>query len=109
MSPAAAILADPAHAGQAIYSPATLALYDLVVLGVSNRFIWRCPTRGMLALYDRHVSDEHLDIGVGTGWYLDKCKFSSGRPELSLMDLNASSLAAAACRIARRHERSDHG
>ena len=101
MRPTTAANTDPAHAGQAIYSPTTLAFYDLVVLGVSNRFIWRCPTRDILALYDRHVSDEHLDIGVGTGWYLDKCRFRSDRPNLSLMDLNASSLAAASRRVAR--------
>lgn len=94
-------VSDPAHAGQAIYSPVTLALYDLVVLTLSNPLVWRCPTRGILALYDRHVTDDHLDVGVGTGWYLDHCRFPSAAPRVGLLDLNASSLAAAARRIAR--------
>lgn len=93
--------ADASHAGQAIYSPTTLALYDLVVLGLSNPLIWRCPTRRILALYDRYVAPAHLDVGVGTGWYLDRCRFPSATPRVGLMDLNASSLAAAARRIAR--------
>ena len=89
------------HAGQAVYSPFTLALYDLVVLRVSNSLIWRCPTRRILSLYETHASGEHLDVGVGTGWYLDSCRFPSAMPRIGLMDLNASSLAAASRRIAR--------
>ena len=92
---------DPTHAGQAIYSRRTLALYDLVVLGLSNPLVWRCPTRRILALYDDHVSDAHLDVGVGTGWYLDHCRFPSKAPRVALLDLNADSLATAARRIAR--------
>jgi hypothetical protein len=92
---------EPSHAGQAIYSPLTLALYDWAVLGVSNPLVWRCPTRTILALYNDHVTDEHLDVGVGTGWYLDRCRFPSGAPRLGLMDLNPNSLAAASRRVAR--------
>src|SRR5215204_7263013 len=58
---------DKAYAGQAIYNPATLALYNIVVLGISNRLIWRCPTRHILQLYNQHATDNHLDVGVGTG------------------------------------------
>lgn len=94
---------DPVHAGQAIYSPTTLAVYDLVVLGISNPLIWRCPTRRILALYDQHVTDDHLDVGVGTGWYLDRCRFPSATPRVGLLDLNRSSLDAASRRIGRYH------
>ena len=98
-----AAIPDPAHAGQAIYTPGTLALYDLVVLAVSNPLIWRCPTRRILELYDRHVATEHLDVGVGTGWYLDHCRFPRGEapPRVGLLDLNPHSLAAASRRVAR--------
>ena len=53
-------------AGQAVYTPWTLDLYDLVVLGLSNRLIWKCPTQRLLDLYNENVSDRHLDVGVGT-------------------------------------------
>jgi hypothetical protein len=89
------------HAGQAIYAPGTLALYDLVVLRLSNPLIWRCPTRRILSLYDQNATDSHLDVGVGTGWYLDRCRFPVPQPRIGLLDLNPDSLAAASHRIAR--------
>lgn len=92
---------DRSHAGQAIYSPVTLALYDLVVLKLSNPLVWRCPTLRILELYDRHAAASHLDVGVGTGWYLDHCAFPNAAPRIGLMDLNPSSLASASSRIAR--------
>jgi hypothetical protein len=88
-------------AGQAIYTPKLLSIYDLLVLGLSNRFIWKCPTPRQLAHYDRHVSANHLDVGVGTGYYLDRCLFPVTAPRVALMDMNANSLDFAARRIAR--------
>ncbi len=88
-------------AGQAIYTPGMLHFYDLRVLWISNRFIWKCPTPRLLAHYDRHVSANHLDVGVGSGYYLDKCRFPSPSPRVALMDLNPNSLAFAARRVAR--------
>jgi ubiquinone/menaquinone biosynthesis C-methylase UbiE len=92
---------DAAYAGQAIYTPATLALYDLVVLAVSNHVIWRCPTSRLARLYNENVTDNHLDVGVGTGWFLDHSRFPGPSPRIGLMDLNASALGAASHRIAR--------
>ncbi|EIZ81960.1 type 12 methyltransferase [Methylobacterium sp. GXF4] len=94
-------MAGDTEAGQAIYNSGTLQLYDLVVLRLSNPLIWRCPTARILALYDRHVGAAHLDVGVGTGWYLDRCRFPTPAPRIGLMDLNADSLDYAARRIAR--------
>ncbi|WP_036287037.1 class I SAM-dependent methyltransferase [Methylosinus sp. PW1] len=88
-------------AGQAVYTPAVLRLYDLLVLGLSNRFVWKCPTPRLRALYDAHVSGNHLDVGVGTGYYLDHCRFPAAAPRVALMDLNADALRFAAARIAR--------
>jgi len=92
---------EQVQAGQAVYTRRTLPLYDFVVLGVSNRFIWRCPTPRLEAHYERHLSANHLDVGVGTGYFLDRCRFPSPAPRVALMDLNADTLAHAAQRIAR--------
>ncbi len=92
---------EQAAAGQAIYTPRMLRLYDLLVLGVSNRFIWKCPTARLLRLYNDNVSDNHLDVGVGTGYYLDKCRFPSDQPQITLLDMNPNCLQAAAARISR--------
>ena len=88
-------------AGQAVYTPAVLAVYDLWVLGLSNRWIWKCPTARLLELYNRHASDHHLDVGVGTGYYLAECRFPGQSPRITLVDLNPNSLRWAAKRIKR--------
>lgn len=89
------------EAGQEVYSPLVLRLYDLLVLGVSNHFLWRCPTAEIVKLYDRNVTARHLDIGVGTGYYLDRARWPVRNPSITLVDLNPNSLAAASRRIAR--------
>ncbi len=92
---------EQVNAGQAVYTTRTLAIYDFAVLGVSNRFIWKCPTHCLVRHYDRHVTDNHLDVGVGTGYFLDHCRFPSEDPRLALMDLNDDSLSYAAQRVVR--------
>ncbi len=99
--PTEAPTATQVEAGQQVYSPLLLAGYDLLVLRFSNRFAWRCPWTRLLEAYDQHVGARHLDIGVGTGFFLDRCRWPVDRPEITLLDLNSSSLAAAARRIRR--------
>jgi 2-polyprenyl-3-methyl-5-hydroxy-6-metoxy-1,4-benzoquinol methylase len=55
----------------------------------------------MLELYNRHVSVNHLDVGVGTGYFLDQCKFPTANPRLALMDLNSNCLEVSGKRLAR--------
>ncbi|WP_437681695.1 class I SAM-dependent methyltransferase [Sorangium sp. So ce131] len=95
------VTTEQVEAGQAVYTKSNLAVYDFVVLGVSNRFIWKCPTERIEAHYNRHVSANHLDVGVGTGYFLDRCRFPSSLPRVALMDLNPNTLEFAAQRIAR--------
>lgn len=95
--------ADEVEAGQRVYTPFTLRVYDLVVLGFSNRFVWRCRSSKMLERYDSHVGARHLDVGVGTGWFLDHCRWPVESPKITLLDLNENSLSAASERI-RRYE-----
>jgi SAM-dependent methyltransferase len=89
------------NAGQEAYSPMVLRIYDWYVLGLSNRLIWRCPTSALRQLYDRNVSARHLDIGVGTGYFLDKARWPVSDPSITLVDLNLNSLSTAARRIRR--------
>ena len=87
--------------GQAVYTAASLRIYDAMVLGFSNRFLWGCPTTDLVALYDDNVSANHLDAGVATGYFLDRCRFPHPSPRLCLLDLNDLCLATAAARVAR--------
>lgn len=88
-------------AGQAVYTPSLLNIYDIWVLGISNSFIWKCPSRIQLDFYNEHIQPEHLDVGVGTGFYLDKCQFPKGCNRLGLVDMNQNSLNKTASRINR--------
>ena len=92
---------DDVRAGQAFYTPRSLSFYDLGVLGVSNAWIWRCPTPAILKLFNEHVSCSHLDVGVGTGFYLDRGRFPCASPRVALMDLNESALEFTRQRIKR--------
>jgi hypothetical protein len=89
------------EAGQAVYTRRTLRAYDFVVLGVSNRLVWRCPTPRLLDHYNQHVTDNHLEVGVGSGYFLDHCGFASTSPRIALMDLNTDALEYASSRISR--------
>ena len=93
--------------GAAIYTPFTLALYDSLVLFFSNSFIWHCPSQLILDFYNEHISDRHLDVGVGTGYFLDRCRFPSSTPTIALFDMNPHSLATTAKRL-RRYAPSCH-
>lgn len=92
---------EQVKAGQAIYTKTTLPIYNFWVLGVSNSLIWKCPTPVLLKQYNQLVTDNHLDVGVGTGYFLERCKFPSRSPRVALMDLNENSLAFTQERIAR--------
>jgi ubiquinone/menaquinone biosynthesis C-methylase UbiE len=88
-------------AGQAVYKPSMLAIYDRLVIGYSNRFVWQCDTATQIGNYQSHIGTEHLEIGAGTGYYLDRCRFPASRPALTLLDLNPAVLRYAARRLAR--------
>jgi hypothetical protein len=88
-----------------VYNPLTLFVYDQFVLRFSNVCVWRCASQELLALYGRNVSDCHLDIGVGTGYFLDRVQFPSPRPAITLLDVNTTCLSAASRRIARYEPR----
>jgi hypothetical protein len=100
--PRAETAPDPAAVARAhaVYTPFMLSFYDVVVHDLSNRFAWRCPTRRLLELYEDNLAANHLEAGVGTGFFLDRI----GGPALDrlvLLDINRNCLARAGRRLAR--------
>jgi SAM-dependent methyltransferase len=90
------------EAGQAIYTPLAVSLlYDPIVLRFNNPVLWKCPTSRMLQQYNELISANHLDVGVGSGYYMANCSFPSPTPRLGLMDLNPNSLAQVSRRAGR--------
>jgi ubiquinone/menaquinone biosynthesis C-methylase UbiE len=90
-----------AAAGAAIYNQPVLSVYDLYVLMFSNTFVWKCPSRLILDFYNENISGKHLDVGVGTGYFLDKCTFPIPDPVIVLSDLNLNSLRTTSKRLQR--------
>ncbi len=77
-----------------------LSVYDLLVHGLSNHLAWRCPTRRLIELYRANLSPNHLEAGVGTGFFLDRAGERSF-DRLVLLDINRNCLDRAARRLTR--------
>jgi hypothetical protein len=92
--------AEAVAKAHAIYTPFMLSIYDVLVHGVSNHLAWGCPTRQLLDLYRADLSDNHLEAGVGTGYFLDRTGGAELR-RLVLLDINRNCLARAERRLAR--------
>ena len=91
---------DPAHAGQRYYTPWFLKIYDPLVLGLYARVVWRCPTPRLVQQYTRHLGRRHLDVGPGTGYFLEHARLPAGASIL-LADPNPDVLAYCSRRLAR--------
>jgi len=96
---------QPGKAGAAAYTKPVLAFYDLSALQINCRFIWKCSPPVLLAHYNEYVTGNHIDVGVGTGYFLSHCRFPGPTPRLALMDLNANSLDVTAKRVAHYNPR----
>ena len=85
---------------QAAFNDRTLKRYDWLLEVTCNR-IWRCPVERTLELYHRHLSSNHLEVGVGTGYFLDRSHQPGPNRRLALLDLNPHCLKHAEARLAR--------
>jgi len=92
--------ADPAYAGQRDYNRALLSLYDPLVLGPIARYVWHCPTSGLVERYRRHVRPGHLDVGPGTGYFLEQSGLPDGSA-VTIVDPNPTVLRHVARRLDR--------
>jgi Methyltransferase domain len=91
---------DGGAAGFAVYTPLTLAAYDVVVHGLSNRLAWKCSAACLRQHYRDNLSANHLEAGVGTGLFIDMAN-RHRFDRLTLLDANSACLAAAAKRLKR--------
>jgi SAM-dependent methyltransferase len=90
---------DPAYPGQAGYSRLLLAIYDPFVLGFMAPVVWRSPTPPVVERYRQQVGRRHLDVGPGTGYFLEKAELPP-EAEVTLLDPNPNVLAHASRRLA---------
>ena len=88
---------DRAHA---IYTRRNLAYYDWWALRVANRRIWKCETEKIMELYRAKLSSNHLEVGVGTGYFLERSlPLPHERPRIALLDINRACLEHSARRL----------
>jgi SAM-dependent methyltransferase len=90
---------DPAYKGQAGYNRFMLAIYDPWVIGFMAPVVWKAPVEPALAGYRQHLGQRHLDVGPGTGYFIEKAEPPEGT-EITLLDPNPKVLARSSRRLA---------
>lgn len=93
--------ARPGVSGAEPYSRRFLSGYDSGVIRFALPRIWGCAPADLVDLHVRHVGRRHLDVGVGTGYFLDEAGLAPRAHELVLFDLNANALECTSERLAR--------
>jgi SAM-dependent methyltransferase len=68
-----------------------LNAYDPIVIGFVSWFVWRTPIEPVLDNYRQHISDRHLDVGPGTGYFIDKSGLPDGS-RVTIVDPNQNVL-----------------
>jgi len=91
---------DPAYAGQRDYGPLLLRLYDPIVIRYVSRIVWRVPPEALHDRFRKRVRPNHLDVGPGTGWFLDHSDLPDGAP-ITILDPNTHVLEHVSKRLAR--------
>jgi hypothetical protein len=87
------------------YSKLGLRLYDRLIVNVLAPDVWGCSPEILVDHYRKHVTSNHADIGVGTGYFLDHCGLGSAQVRLALIDLQPNCLAYTAQRLSRYRPR----
>jgi SAM-dependent methyltransferase len=82
---------DPAYRGQADYSELLLRLYDPLVLGPIVKYVWRAPAELGVQMYRQHSRPNHLDVGPGTGYFIEHAGLPAGS-RVTILDPNPNVL-----------------
>ncbi len=86
---------------QQYFNKLSLFFYDFLLYGVISRHAWGSSVRRLDAHYAKYATSNHLDVGVGTGFLLNRVVFDSATPRLALMDLSAACLAKTKHKVSR--------
>ena len=82
---------EDSHAGQAIYTPAVLAIYDLFVLGISNHFVWLLDQRN--GVYYADGRSNRINVGRHSLGTRDRAEAATALERLDLYQAVAHGLA----------------
>ena len=73
--------------------------YDLALYKGITNLLWRCPTTRLSDNYAEYLSNNHLEIGVGTGYFLKRTACPDHMERLTLLDLSLNCLERSARRL----------
>jgi SAM-dependent methyltransferase len=73
-------------------------VYDRFVLGFVSWFVWHCSTSQLLERYRQHIREPHLDVGPGTGYFIEHSGLPDGS-RVTIVDPNANVLEHTARRL----------
>ncbi|MCX4026076.1 class I SAM-dependent methyltransferase [Endozoicomonas sp. SM1973] len=94
-------LSHQVEKSQKYFNKLSLFFYDWILYGIISKYAWGCSTIRLDEHYRNYISNNHLEVGVGTGFLLNRVKFQSGDVRLGLMDLSQSCLQKTAKKVAR--------
>jgi hypothetical protein len=86
------LAAKKTRRSQQYFNKLSLIFYDFILYGVVSKYAWGTSIQRLDAHYKKYASSNHLEVGVGTGYLLNRIVFDSARPRLALMDLSVACL-----------------
>ncbi|TSD93043.1 class I SAM-dependent methyltransferase [Skermania sp. ID1734] len=81
------------------YSGLNLRLYDAFVLHFTSPRAWGCSLSDLTEMYRRHGTDDHAEIGVGSGHFVTEQTRHIDWTALSLIDPNPDALRFVSRRV----------
>jgi len=97
--PSAGVNSLATRIGQLFFSIMSHFLYDLGLYRFISPYIWRCSTQRLLDNYVENISRNHLEIGVGSGYFLKRTLCADFLQRLVLLDLNGRCLKKSVRRL----------
>ena len=86
---------------QRYFNKLTLAIYDLILYGFISKYAWGASLQKLDTHYLQNARSNHLEVGVGTGYLLNRIHFSNPQPRLALMDMRVACLEKTKKKVAR--------
>jgi hypothetical protein len=86
---------------QQFFNKGSLFFYDFLLYGVISKYAWGSSIQRLDSHYKKYVRHNHLEVGVGTGFLLNRVVFDSALPRLALMDLSRECLEKTKRKVAR--------
>ena len=86
---------------QQFFNKGSLFFYDFLLYGVISKYAWGSSIQRLDSHYKKYVGHNHLEVGVGTGFLLNRVEFDSAHPRLALMDLSRDCLEKTKLKVSR--------